>query len=357
MKAAMLKAWGSPLVVESVRNPTPSAGEVIVDVVATGVLSYAHEVFSGEREYLLRLPVIPGPGAIGRVRALGPDATRLAIGDWVFCDPTLRSRDALPPDILLQGLSAAGELALKLQDCWGDGGWAERLKTPLENAFPIGPIETADAARWAVLGALLAPYGGLLAAKLQPGETLLVNGATGGFGSAAVAVALAMGAGVVVATGRNDRRLADLVRRYGPRVRTALFSGEEDEDRTRMTAAAAGPIDCVIDFLPPAADPTWARTAVMTLRSSGRAVLMGGVGWRGGGFELPYRWLMRNSVTIRGQWMYPREAVPRLIALIRSTLLSLDPYEVTAFDLDDVNAAVEHAATHADPFQKTVIRF
>ena len=119
MRAAVLKAWGSPLVVETVPDPTPGTGEVVVDVVATGVLGYASEVLSGARQYLLRLPVVPGLIAIGRLRALGPDATRLAVGDWVFCDPTLRSRDdPLTPDILLQGWSAGSERALKLQDCW-----------------------------------------------------------------------------------------------------------------------------------------------------------------------------------------------------------------------------------------------
>jgi alcohol dehydrogenase len=56
------------------------------------VLPYAAEVFSDERRYQLTLPVIPGAGAIGRVRAVGPDATRLAVGDWVSCDPTVRAR-------------------------------------------------------------------------------------------------------------------------------------------------------------------------------------------------------------------------------------------------------------------------
>jgi alcohol dehydrogenase len=102
MKAAILKAWGSPLAIETLPDPVLGTGEVIVDVVATRVLSYADEVFSGERKYLLELPVVPGPGAIGRVRAVGPDATRLAAGDWVYCDPTVRSRDdALNPDITL----------------------------------------------------------------------------------------------------------------------------------------------------------------------------------------------------------------------------------------------------------------
>jgi alcohol dehydrogenase len=38
------------------------------------------------------------------VRATGPDSTKLSIGDWVFCDPTIRSRDeAVNPDVILQG--------------------------------------------------------------------------------------------------------------------------------------------------------------------------------------------------------------------------------------------------------------
>jgi NADPH:quinone reductase-like Zn-dependent oxidoreductase len=100
MKAAVLKSLGSPLVIEDVPAPVLGTGEVIVDVVATRVLSYMNEVFSGERNYALDLPVIPGPGGIGRVRAIGPDSTKLAVGDWVFCDPTVRSRDdAIAPDI------------------------------------------------------------------------------------------------------------------------------------------------------------------------------------------------------------------------------------------------------------------
>jgi NADPH:quinone reductase-like Zn-dependent oxidoreductase len=65
-------------------------GEVVVDVAAAPVLSYADEVFSGERRYMVDLPVIPGCGAIGRVRETGPDATKLKVGDRVFCDPTVR---------------------------------------------------------------------------------------------------------------------------------------------------------------------------------------------------------------------------------------------------------------------------
>ena len=358
MKAAILKAFGSPLAIETMPDPILGTGEVIVDVVATRVLSYANEVLSGERKYLLDLPVVPGPGAIARVRATGPDATHLVAGDWVYCDPTVRSRDdARSPDITLQGLSAGGEGGLRLQKYFRDGAWAERMRAPTENAIRIGAIDEADAASWCAMGTCLVPYGGFLAAKLQAGETVLVSGATGNFGSVAVAVALAMGAACVVAPGRNEKVLTDLARRFGQRVRTVKLSGHEEEDRERMQQAAPGPIDCVLDILPPSVSATTVRAALMTVRPYGRVVLMGGVGMLGGaGLELPYPWIMRNCITIHGQWMYPPDATIRMVGLIRSGLLKLDDFDVTTFDLDNANEAVAHAAANSGPFKMTVIR-
>ena len=358
MKAAVLNAFGSPLTIETVPDPILGTGEVIVDVAASQVLAYANEVLSGARQYLLELPVIPGPGAIGRVRAVGPDTTRLVPGDWVYCDPTVRSRDdALCPDITLQGLSARGEGGLRLQKYFRHGAWAEQIRVPTENAIRIGSIDAADAAQWCALGTLLVPYGGLLATKLQAGETLLVNGATGSFGSAGVAVALAMGAGCVIATGRNENALAELARRFGPRVRTVPMHGGEEDDRTRMQQAAPGPIDCVLDLLPPAANTTQVRPALMTVRPYGRVVLMGGVGMLGGaGLDLPYPWIMRNCITIHGQWMYPLHATSLMVGLIRSGLVNLDNFDAATFDLDHANEAVAHAAANAGPFKMTVIQ-
>jgi alcohol dehydrogenase len=333
-------------------------GEVIVDMVATRVLSYMNEVFSGVRNYALDLPIIPGPGGIGRVRAIGPDATKLAIGDWVFCDPTVRSRDdAVSPDIALQGLTAAGPGGLLLQKHFRHGSFAEQMRVPTENVTRLGEITSEQATQWCALGTLLVPYGGFLAAKLQPGETVLISGATGNFGSAAVSVALAMGAACVVAPGRNETILADLVRRFGERVRPVKLTGNEDKDRERMKRAAPGPIDCVFDIMPPSVSTKVVRAAVMTVRPYGRVVLMGGVGMAGGaGLELPYPWIMRNCITIHGVWMYPPDAARRLIALVRAGLLRLDEYEATAFDLDHANDAVTHAAAHGGPFKLTVIR-
>jgi alcohol dehydrogenase len=357
MKAAVLKQFGAPLKVESVPAPSRGTGEVIVDVVAGRVLNYAKEVFSGERQYLLNVPVVPGPGGIGRVREVGPDSTRLKVGDWVYCNPTICSRDSGDNhDITLQGWSARGPEGLRLQEYFGNGSWAQQMRVPTENAVPLGTVDEADALAWLGLGSLLVPYGGLLAADLKAGETILVSGATGNFGSCAVAVALAMGAGCVIATGRNRAALDALRDRFGDRVRTVQMAGDEESDRAKIHEAAAHPIDCVFDILPPMATATQVRTALMSVRPYGRVILMGGVGMLGGaGLELPYPWIMRSCITIRGVWMYPPTAVPSLVRLVRSGQLDLDMFESTVFPLERVNEAVEHAWEHNGPFMQTVL--
>ncbi|HSB21627.1 MAG TPA: zinc-binding alcohol dehydrogenase family protein [Burkholderiaceae bacterium] len=354
MKAAIFQAIGAPLVVADVPEPVLGTGEVIVDVVSARVLAYAGEVFSGQRRYLLAPPVVPGSGAVGRVRAVGPDATSLSVGDWVLCDPTVRSRDdVLAPTTILQGLTAGDERGLKLQAHFRDGTWAERVRVPTENAIGLGALDDAEAVQWSALGVCLVPYGGLVAAQLRAGETVLVNGATGAFGSAGVAVALAMGAGCVLATGRNRQALEDLVRRFGPRVRPVPMMVREEADRQSILAAAAGPIDCVLDLLPPAASAAQVRAALLAVRPHGRVVLMGGLQSE---LAIPYAWLMRNGITLRGQWMYARESIVRLVGLVRAGLLRLDAFEVTAFPLAEVNTAIAHAARTAGPFTATVLR-
>lgn len=358
VKAAILESFAKPLTVTAAPEPEIGTGEVIVDVAAAPVLSYANEVFSGARKYLLPTPVIPGCGAIGRVRETGPDATKLKRGDWVFCDPTVRSRDdALMPDIVLQGWSARGKGGQKLQQFHRDGGFAERVRVPTENAIPIGDIEPAEAGRWCAINTLLIAYGGLLALDLKAGETLLVSGATGNFGSATVLTALAMGARQVIAPGRNETVLADMKQRFGARVIPVHLSGDGARDTSTINAAAGAPIDAILDFLPPSADASIARTAIMTVRPYGRVVLMGGVGMLGGDdLALPYPWIMRNLITIKGQWMYEPQAVHTMVGMVRSGQLDLNHFAVTEFALEEVNRAVSHAAANSGPFKLTVVR-
>jgi len=354
MKAAVLNAFGEPLTIQTLPDPAAGVGEVVVDVVAAGVAGYTAGVLSGARNYMMETPITPGPGGIGRMRAAGPDATRLRVGDWVYCDPTIRSRDdAVNPDTILLGWTARTPEALPLHRLYHHGSFAEQMRVPAETVTPIGDIDAADAGRWTALGRLLVPYGGLLAGDLKAGETLVVSGATGGFGGAGVAVALAMGAGRVVAAGRDRDTLDDLVRRFGPRVRPAPMTGDEAEDRRLIIALADGPIDMVLDFLPREANASQVQAAALAVRPGGRVVLMGGVR---ADLSLSYNWLMHQGVTLRGQWMYGRDAVPRMVRMIRAGLIDLAGFALTEFALDDANAAVAHAAANAGPRQLTVLR-
>jgi len=352
MKAAVLNAFGQALAIETRPDPTPGPGSVVVDVAAAGVTGYADRVFDGSRNYRLELPAVPGPGGIGRVRAVGPDATRLQPGDWVFCEPTIRARDEVA-DTILQGWTYRTDAALPLHLLYRDGSYAEQMMVPTENVTRIGDIDPADAGRWCGLSRLLVPYGGLWAGDLKPGETLLVSGATGGFGGAGVAVALAMGAGRIVATGRNAETLANLAARLGPRVRPVAMTGDEAADRQAIADAAASPIDMVLDFLPREASRTQLHANLMAVRHGGRIMLMGGVRAELG---LDYNWLMHREITLRGVWMYPPEAVPRMVAMIRASLIDLGQFDLAEFPLDDANAAVAYAAANAGPRQLTVLR-
>ena len=307
------------------------------------------------RAYPLELPATPGGGAIGKVRAVGPDSTRLSVGEWVYCDPTVRARDNRPaPDIMLQGIIAPSEAAMRLHHYHRHGAWAEVLRVPTENVTALGAIAPGEAERWSVMGRLLVPYGGLLAGELRAGETVLVNGATGAFGSAGVAVALAMGASVVVATGRNEARLTELARRYGGRVVPVVAQGDEKGDSARFRDAAGGPLDLEHDLWPPEARAALGQAAFASVRATGRVILMGGLRATAP-LSLAYDWIMRNNITVRGQWMYPPAAPRQMVSMIRAGLIDLGAYQVVSFPLVEVARALDHAAEHTGPFEVTVL--
>jgi len=349
MKAAILNAFGQPLTLEDIPEPLPGAGEVLVRVLATPIMAYTQDVFTEGRNNSLALPLVPGGGAIGRVEKTGPDATRLTPGQLVFCDITVRSRDdSLTPDIMLHGWAAHGEGAQKLQSYFHNGSFAEKVLVPLENAIPLDHMDALNPVQLTWLNTLLVAYGGWLAGNVQPGQVVMVNGATGHYGSAGVAVAIAMGVERVVALGRNQSMLDALVSHFGERVRPVLLSDDETLNRKRMAQAAEGPIDCMLDLLSPIREGAPTLRGILAIRPGGTAVLMGGVM---ADVAIPYRYVMHNNITIRGQYMYPRHAPLLLAGLIRAGLLRLDAFSTHTFPLEEVNQAVQYAHDHGGAFQ------
>ena len=105
-----------------------------------------------------------------------------------------------------------------MQADWRDGSLAEYMLAPVAAVTPADGLDSFDAAQLAVLNRFIVPFGGLLRGRLVAGEKLVVNGATGAFGTAAVRLGVAMGAARVVAAGRNQAALEAVVQVAGQRV-------------------------------------------------------------------------------------------------------------------------------------------
>ncbi|KAF9992586.1 hypothetical protein BGZ80_005314 [Entomortierella chlamydospora] len=338
--------------------PAPIAGngDVVVKVLAARVLSYAGEIFNGSRTYPSRLPFVPGSGGVGVIKSIGPGTVHLEVGQLVYIDPTVRARDhPISPAVMLQGLIAVGE-AQKMQDVWLNGSWAEEMSVPAENITVIPPSIQAKykPAQLTSLGNYAVVYGGFHAANFRPGQTVAITGSTGPFGASAVAVALGLGARRVVAAGRNQKQLEEYVAKYGSRVVPVVSTGDEAKD-TQLFKEAIGEgfvLDLVFDILPPNAPFTIVRSAIGALRFGGTAVLMGGVQ---ASAEVPYYQMMSNNITLKGNFMYTRDAPTSLIGLADAGLLDLNTIKPKVFKLDDVEEAIEWSANHTTPFESTVI--
>lgn len=164
----------------------------------------------------------------------------------------------------------------------------------------------------------LVPYGGLRSIDLQAGETILIAPSTGGFGSAAVVVALAMGA-KVIAAGRNSEALAK-TKALSDKVETIQITGSVEEQVAAIKKAAGGNIDAFLDISPPEAQhSTHLKAGILSLRQAGRVSLMGGL------LEdvaFPHRFIMRRNITLVGRWMYSREEILAFLRLLTSGVLN-----------------------------------
>ncbi|MEG0245423.1 MAG: NADPH:quinone oxidoreductase family protein [Pseudomonas sp.] len=176
MKAVLCKTLGPArdLVLEDVASPVPKKNEILLDVQAAGVNFPDTLIIEGKYQFQPPLPFSPGGEAAGVVAAVGDRAGAFKVGDRV--------------------------MALT-----GWGAFAEQVAVPFYNAMPIP--KSMDFTTAAAFGMT---YGTSMHAlkqrgQLQPGETLLVLGASGGVGLAAVEIGKAMGARVIAAASSAEK--------------------------------------------------------------------------------------------------------------------------------------------------------
>ncbi len=190
MKAMGFTQYGSPDVLQllEVAKPVPKADELLVKVAAAAVNPADNHLLGGMLRFSTGLlkprHSIPGSDIAGRVEAVGRNVTRFQVGDEVFGD---------------------------LSGC-GRGGFAEWVAAP-ESALALKPANRSFAEAAAVPMAAVTALQGLRdRGRLQPGQQVLINGASGGVGTFAVQIAVAFGGEV---TAVASTRSLDLVRSLG----------------------------------------------------------------------------------------------------------------------------------------------
>jgi alcohol dehydrogenase len=330
---------------DDVETPKPAPDGVLVRIEAGMVLSYMGRVLSGQVPYgLPPMPFVPGTNAIGRVIATGENVSHVQSGDRVFLSPHLRGDvpDDEPPQILI-GLTATvtTPAALAMQARWRDGVFAEIAHWPAACVTPLFNMNDTPATELIGLAKLIVPFGGIQRTGLRGGETILVNGASGYFGSGAVMLAASMGAGRVVAVGRKRDALQNLREAFGSRVIPAVVSGDAEQDVAIIREAAGGSADVALDLLGTAKSTSTTLSCLRALRRGGRLVLMGSAD---APLELSFREMLANDWEVVGKFMYTRQAPGQLAALAAEGLLDLKKIAVTTFRLAEFKRAVEAAA-------------
>ncbi|WGM32815.1 NADPH:quinone oxidoreductase family protein [Brevundimonas sp. NIBR11] len=176
MRAVLSKTVGGPdsLVVEEVLDPTPKAGEVVIEVKAVGVNFPDTLIIEDKYQFKPQRPFSPGGELSGVVEAVGEGVKGVFKGDRVIAMP-------------------------------GWGAMVERIAVPAASV-----IKMPDGMSFEEGAALVMTYGTSYyalkdRAQLQPGEALLVLGAAGGVGAAAVELGKALGAHVIAAASTNEK--------------------------------------------------------------------------------------------------------------------------------------------------------
>ena len=238
MKALLCKEWGPPesLVVEEVPDPVPGRGEVVVRVAAAGVNFPDTLVIQKKYQIVPPLPFSPGSECAGTIEAVGEGVAHVAVGDRVaaFC--------------------AYGAFAEKVR-C--DARMVVPIPAGLDLATAAGFLTTYGTSFHA-----LVDRGGLAA-----GETLLVLGAAGGVGLAAVEIGVALGARVIAAA--SSAAKLEVCRAHGA-AEVIDYAAVDLKERVKALTGGAG-ADVVYD---PVGGP-YTEAALRATAWRGRLLIVG----------------------------------------------------------------------------------
>lgn len=290
MKAAVVREFGAPLVIEEVAVPRPGRGEILVEVAASGVCHTDLHAAHGDWPVKPNPPFIPGHEGVGTIAAVGEGVTHVKEGDrvgvpWLYsacghCEHCLGGWETLCESQQNTGYSVNGGFA---QYTLADAGYVGRLPDS------VGFVEIAP-----VLCAGVTVYKGLKMTDTRPGQWVVISG-IGGLGHMAVQYARAMGLNVA-AVDVGDAKL-ELARRLGATVTVNAMKEDPAAVIKREIGGAHG-------ALVTAVSPKAFDQAQNMLRRGGTLVLNG---LPPGDFPLPIFSTVLNGITVRGSIVGTRQ--------------------------------------------------
>ncbi len=308
MRAALVRELGDidAIDVADVPDPVAGPGQVVIDVAACAVNFPDVLMVRGQYQERPELPFIAGQEVAGTVSAVGDGVTEVAVGDRVI-----------------------GSV--------GRGGFAEKVSTRATSVYPL-----PDGVDMVHGAAFLTTYGTswhalVERAAIRPGETLLVLGAGGGVGLAAVDIGRALGARVLAGASSQDK--LGLAGRYGAEAGVD-YTVDDLRDAVRKFTDGRG-VDVVYD-------PVGGPLSEQALRSTaweGRFLV---VGFAAGEIpKIPLNLALLKGCSIVGVFLGSRAArdpaghrASMLTLIGRWSQGELTPYVSRTFGLDQVPAAL-----------------
>ena len=243
MKAAYVTKPGPPesIIIGDLPTPEPTGDQVLVRVKAAAVNPIDTYIRSGTIKMDIPLPYIIGADLAGVVEKLGPNAKKFKVGDRVWgTDQGLMGRQ---------------------------GTFAEYAAVEERWLYPIPAGVSDETAAACALVAITAAIGLVRDAKLQAGETLFVNGGTGGVGSMVVQMAKALGARVITTAG-SDEKLKQCLELGAD----AAINYKQEDVPARVKELAPNGVDVWWETI---REPNFEQTVPLLARR-GRMILMAG---------------------------------------------------------------------------------
>ena len=215
MRAVVCRDFNAPLAVEEITAPDLGDNDVLIEVAACGVNFVDGLIVTGRYQLKPELPHIPGFEISGRVSAVGANVTRVSPGQEVFATCGLRG-----------------------------GGYAELVCIDASKVFLLPAGMSHGQAATFVQSYCTALFALTRRAHVASGDTMLVLGASGGVGRAAVDVGKALGARVIAAASSAER--LDACAALQP---DALINYGQEDLKTKARELSGGGVDLVYDPL------------------------------------------------------------------------------------------------------------